>query len=144
MMPASASLDHVAIAQVVQLYCRALDDGHYERLGAVFSDDAVLRYTLGDAEPVPVPFAGMVERLREFNRRFTHTQHLLGVPYIEIEGDTAHATTALRALHVWRHDGETKTWIVYGTYWDQLRRTPVGWRIHERLFRAFHREGRLE
>jgi SnoaL-like domain len=135
--------DHVEIVQLLQRYFTALDERDYDLLDAVFTPTATLSYSLDDAQPSPeLPYAEMRERLREFNRRFASTQHLMGAPLIELAGDTARSRTGLRAIHILTSaGGQPSTWTVYGTYWDTYARTPAGWRICERVFKAFHTEG---
>lgn len=143
-MTDSETADHIAIAQVIQLYFDALDEKDYARLELVFTADAVLRYSLDESTGPAVSPAAMAARMRSFNAAFRFTQHLSGPPAIETQGDEARARTNLRALHVQqRRDGSTSTWTVRGVYWDRLARTACGWRIVERIFRAVHVEGEL-
>lgn len=137
--------DHAAIAQVIQRYFDALDEKRYERLDEVFTADAVLRYSIDESTGPAATVAQLMARMRPFNQGFRFTQHLGGLPGIEIEGDAASARTNLRALHVQqRRDGTRSTWTVFGVYRDRLVRTPHGWRIAERVFRALHVEGTLQ
>ena len=135
--------DHVEIVQVLQRYFTALDEQDYALLDTVFIPAATLSYSLGDAEAGPtLPYAEMRERLRQFNRRFRSIQHIMGAPLIDLEGDSARSRTGLRAIHIIETAaGSSSTWTVYGTYWDTYTRTPAGWRIRERVFKAFHTEG---
>lgn len=140
----TATADHLAIAQVVQLYFDALDEKNYARLDQVFTADAVLRYSLDESTGPAVSPAAMVARMRTFNAAFRFTQHLSGPPSIDLRGDEASARTNLRALHVQqRRDGGVSTWTVRGVYWDRLVRTSAGWRIVDRIFRVVHSEGEL-
>ena len=134
--------DHIEISQLLQRYFRALDSKDYELLDTVFLADAVLHYELGQG--APVPYREMVKAFREFNERFCFTQHIMGQPLIELEGNTARSTVNLRALHVQvKLDGQNVTWVVYGFYRDVHVRTTEGWRIKERYFRGIHFEGAL-
>ena len=86
----------------------------------------------------------MVKQFDAFNRVFAFTQHIMGQPLIECDGDRATSTTALRAIHVQAAlDGSENTWVVYGFYEDLHRRTEAGWRIQKRYFRATHFDGKL-
>ena len=134
--------DHIEITQLLQRYFRALDSKDYELLDSVFLPDAVLHYELGQG--VPAPYLEMVKAFREFNERFSFTQHLMGQPLIQLDGDTARSTVNLRALHVQvKLDGQNVRWVVYGFYRDLHVRTTEGWRIKDRYFKGMHLEGDL-
>jgi len=136
--------DYGEISQVVQRYFAALDEKDYDRLDQVFTADAVLRYSLDESTGQPLSVSAMIARIRDFNTVFRFTQHLAGLPSIDIEGDTAEARTSLQALHVQQHhNGSASHWFVRGVYWDSLVRTSAGWRIRGRIFRAISTEGTL-
>jgi len=65
------------------------------------------------------------------------TQHMLGVPKIEIDGDNAHMRTDLQASH-FPSDPAEKTMILWATYETDLVRTNDGWRMqrHNLVTRA--------
>ena len=134
--------DHIEIPQLLQRYFRALDGKDYELLDTVFLPDALLTYDLGQG--VPVPYLEMVKAFREFNERFSFTQHIMGQPSIQLDGNTARSTVNLRALHVQvKLDEQHVTWVVYGFYRDVHVRTTEGWRIKERYFKGIHFQGEL-
>ena len=136
--------DLAEITQVLQRYFAAIDEKDWALLGLVFTPGAVLRYSVDTSEGEARSCAEMVGRFRSFVEACYLTQHLMGTPLVEIVGDAARATTALRAIHVQRGlDGERATWVVYGTYRDALVRTPQGWRIEARDFRILYTEGEL-
>ena len=138
------SPDHAAIAAVIQRYFDALDEKDYARLDQVFTADAVLRYSLDESTGPEASLAQLLARMRPFNEGFRFTQHHSGPPAVEVEGDTASARTNLRALHVQQgRDGRRSSWTVAGVYRDRLVRTPQGWRIAHRVFRALQVEGEL-
>ena len=142
MLTQQETSDHIEIIQLLQRYFAALDSKDYALLDRVFLPDAVLHYDLGQG--APIPYREMVKAFREFNERFYFTQPIMGQPSIELEGDTARSTTALRALHV--QVGLNKpsvSWMVYGFYRDVHVRTPEGWRIKQGYFKGLHVEGEL-
>jgi ketosteroid isomerase-like protein len=135
--------DRLEIAERIQLYFRAMDTWDYALLDAVFTPDAVMHYemTKGGAKTT---YRAMLPSFREFNRRFSFMQHVGAQLLVETRGDEASAGHNLRALHVQTAlDGHENRWAVYGVYRDQLVRTPEGWRIRERHFRAQRIEGQL-
>jgi len=61
---------------------------------------------------------------------FTRTQHMMGLPHIEIDGDTAHArTSCTNPMVSTKPDGTTSVWLIGLWYDDDLVRTPDGWRF---------------
>ncbi len=135
--------DRLALAEVLQRYFHALDTRDYPLLDRVFSPDARLLYDMGDGG-TEVAYPVMRAQLERFNAAFLWTQHMAGLPLLEVDGEGARSTLGLRALHVQETaEGERSTWLVYGTYRDRHVRTPDGWRIRHRHFRAHHTEGQL-
>lgn len=135
--------DRLAIADLLQRYFTALDDKDYALLERVFVPGARLHYEMRPGTP-PSSYPEMVETFRDFNASFLLTQHMMGHPVIELDGDTARSRTSLRAIHVQLSpEGERNLWVVHGFYRDQHVRGPAGWRIAERYFRSLHTEGRL-
>jgi hypothetical protein len=142
MLTAQQIGDHIEIEQLQQRYFRSMDTWDYDLLERVFAPEAVVRYeALAGAD---APWREMVPRFREFNRHFSFMQHLGGQLLIELEGDRARSSHAMRAIHVQTTlEGEENRWAIYGLYRDRLRRTPEGWRIAERLYRGMRTEGEL-
>lgn len=135
--------DRLEIADLLQRYFRALDDKDYGLLETVFTPGAKLHYVMGPGSR-PSAYPDMVPAFRDFNASFLLTQHLMGHPEIQLDGDEARSRTGLRALHVQQTlAGDRNTWLVYGLYHDHHLRTPEGWRISERHFRSLHTEGAL-
>lgn len=141
MTPREAA-DRVEISEVWNRYFRAMDTWDFDSLDAVFTPDARLRY---DAlAGVDTDYPEMRERWREFNPHFSFMQHMGSELVVDLEGDVALATSNLRAIHVQTsHEGEETEWVIYGAYRDRFVRTPAGWRIAERHFRAHRTEGRI-
>jgi hypothetical protein len=140
--PAEIS-DRLEIADKIQLYFRSMDTWDYGLIDRVFTPDAVMHYemTKGGAK---TSYREMLPRFREFNRHFSFMQHVGSQLLVETNGDAASANHNLRALHVQTAlAGGEHRWLVYGVYRDQLVRTPEGWRIRERHFRAQRIEGQL-
>lgn len=128
-MPSTAD-DRHAIQDVIVTYAASVDDQDFAAYRACFTDDIELE---GFArEPVKGAEAWMafvVDALSPWRA----TQHMLGVPKIEIEGDTASMRTDVQACH-FPKDAEAKAFILWATYESKLVRTESGWRIrHHRL-----------
>lgn len=123
--------DRLEIEQLLYRYGRAVDARELERLRSVFTADARIAYNV--VRGVDLRFPEMLEWLGRSLRIFKVTQHAMSNPMIELEGDTARATTYLSAAHVQqRLDGEETYVLQHAIYFDALVRTDAGWRISSR------------
>jgi hypothetical protein len=135
--------DRLAIARGHARYATALDEKDWPLLDEVFAPGARLLYDMGDGARES-RWPEMAAAFRAFTERFRCTQHLLGLPEIDLDGERALSRTSLRALHVQETpEGTRSAWLVYGGYRDRHERTARGWRIVEREFRCLHTEGEL-
>ncbi len=134
--------DYIEIDQLQQRYFRSMDTWDYDLLETVFAPDAVVRYDALQGADTTYP--EMIPRFRDFNRHFSFMQHMGGQLLIELDGDRARSSHAMRAIHIQTpHEGEENRWVIYGQYRDRLVRTPDGWRIEERHYQGMRTEGRL-
>jgi hypothetical protein len=134
--------DLADIARLLQRYFTALDTRDYDLLDTVFLPDAQLRYDIG--QDVTLGYPAMKAQFPRFLEPFCFTQHLMGAPTIDLDGDAARSTNVVRAHHVERAaDGRQGAWTVYGLYRDVHARTGAGWRIRERYFKGQHFAGAL-
>ncbi len=134
--------DHADIARLLQRYFTALDTRDYDLLDTVFLPDAQLHYDIG--QDVTLRYPEMKAQFGRFLEPFCFTQHLMGPPTIDLDGDAARSTNVVRAHHVQRAaDGRQGAWTVYGLYRDLHARTGAGWRIRERYFQGQHFAGAL-
>ena len=60
---------------------------------------------------------------------------------VQLDGDTARATSYFQAQHVRAGTPGGDTYIIAGSYSDTLARTPGGWKIAERVQVYLWREG---
>ena len=134
--------DHIEIDQLQQRYFRSMDTWDYDLLATVFATGAVVRYDALQGADTTYP--EMIPLFRNFNCHFSFMQHMGGQLLIELDGDRARSSHAMRAIHVQTpHEGEENRWVIYGQYRDRLVRTPDGWRIEERHYQGMRTEGRL-
>jgi len=120
--------DRHEIEQILDLYATIIDSREYERLTEVFLPDAVLDYSSSGAEPGPLhPVAAWIEKGLSL---FARSQHLIVNKQIELAGDRA-TSRALFFNPLVARDGDVM--FVGGEYRDQWLRTPLGWRIIERV-----------
>lgn len=119
----------LAIADLLALYCRAIDRCDADLLARVFTADALIDYGDGAkpvAETIPVLMAGLgTMRL---------TQHNISNTILRLDGDRARAETHCAALHILPGpEGEVEL-TVGGRYLDRLVQRAGEWRIAERLY----------
>ena len=121
--------DRLDIEALLLRYGRALDTRDSELLESCFSADAVLEYDAAG----PATRAQFVERAKGL-AKFTVTQHVVTNISVRLDGDHARATSYAHAQHVRGEAGGRETYLMGGTYTDDLERTPQGWRISRRRF----------
>jgi 3-phenylpropionate/cinnamic acid dioxygenase small subunit len=123
-----AHADHHEIEDLLDRYATIIDAREYERLPEIFLPDAVLDYSSSGAEPGPLhPVAAWIEKGLSL---FARSQHLITNKQVELAGDKA-TSRALFFNPLVAKDGAVM--FVGGEYRDQWLRTPVGWRIIERV-----------
>jgi ketosteroid isomerase-like protein len=119
--------DVLAIQAVLAKYGFLIDDREFERLGEVFTPDAVVDYRPGGEGP----FAGLAEIDQAMKTLQHPVQHMMVSHIIDsVSGDeVVTRTKALIPLH-------TGT-IADIAYRDVLVRTPDGWRIKDKSTRSY-------
>jgi 3-phenylpropionate/cinnamic acid dioxygenase small subunit len=123
-----AHADRHEIEELLDRYATIIDAREYERLTEIFLPDAVLDYSSSGAEPGPLhPVAAWIEKGLSL---FASSQHLITNKQVELAGDKA-TSHALFFNPLVAKDGAVM--FVGGAYHDQWLRTPVGWRIIERV-----------
>jgi len=121
-------------------YCWALDGRQWHELDSVFVPDAeaILGHTRVSGR----------EAIREHCRKALDaldvSQHLVGSHQVSLDSDRATCRCQLIAQHRREAAPGGSSWLVGGTYEDQLRRTDAGWRITSRLLRITWTEGNRE
>jgi ketosteroid isomerase-like protein len=131
--------DYIAIMNLASQYAHALDECDWDSLGACFTSDAVVEFT---AHPEPLRGRqAIVEFIRTGRMRFDVTQHVIGTPSVQVDGDTAEASFYVMAQHVASRDGETRRCLVGVRYNDNLQRSGEGWRLAHRRTRRLWTEG---
>ncbi|ETN91445.1 putative lumazine-binding protein [Gammaproteobacteria bacterium MOLA455] len=130
--------DHLEIQSVLNLYASAIDKRQWSQLEQVFTPDAVANF-IGIGQ-----FDGrqaITDLISSVLCQCAATQHLLGNYEIQVNGDEAHTTCYLSAMHAGLGDYEGKTLTVWGEYTDKLVRTPEGWRITHRQLDSIFAQG---
>lgn len=131
--PEQRHRDRDAIVELLRRYAAAIDARDREGVRALFTSEAILDYRTTDGPRGPRD--EVVDWLLDALAGVTLTQHLLTNHEIEVDGDTARATTQmLNPLVMGAGDGEDAAVLLFGgRYEDELVRTPDGWRISGRL-----------
>ncbi|MEM9175079.1 MAG: nuclear transport factor 2 family protein [Myxococcota bacterium] len=131
--------DRLAIMDALSQYARRWDAKEASAFAALFTEDAVMEVrvdgTLVEGSRVVgrsaiLAYARTSHEGRLADRQSRH--HFSGLVFLELEADRA--VTDHMALITHQIAGETAPEIVMsGTYRNTWRKTPLGWRIHERI-----------
>ena len=131
-MNTQRALDLIEIQHLLATYVYAIDAKDFDRLDEVFTADAVIDYTAtgGASGDFPAIKRWLVTALAPFPL----TQHLIGLPLIQIDGDRASARTMLfnPMRRAGDGDGDERLFFIGASYVDELVRTAQGWRITRR------------
>lgn len=123
--------DVVSIQAVIMKYGFLIDDREFDRMGEVFTEDAVVDYRPGGEGP----FVGLAEINRAMKALQHPVQHMMVSHIIDdVSGDWV--VTRTKALIPLQAGG-----IADITYRDVLVRTPAGWRIKDKSTRSYRQGG---
>jgi hypothetical protein len=146
-MAAQRALDIVEIQTVISLYSMGQDshqrdDDILEQWDQAFTPDGTTDYSAASAPPCHYRDLARWQRGTpgEEGRmsRYAGWQHMLSIPVIRIEGDTAHARTDFMAVHKLRKEGDAgERFDALGAFHDDLVRTADGWRIRHRRLEVY-------
>ena len=118
--------DDRAIRRVMARYCHTVDDGAFEEVATLWTDDAELALrgetAIGPAAIVNVIAGRQTPELRGL--------HVIANVIIDVEGDTARAVSDF--LFMRREGGPDLIVKFIGRYLDRFVRTPDGWRFRRR------------
>jgi hypothetical protein len=123
--------DRLAIQDLIARYAVLIDNRDFEGLDALFTDDAVIDFSTFNG---PVGTLGEIKTFLGASLPFfTRSQHMMGLPLIDLAGDTAHARTSCsNPMISVKPDGRTSVWLIGLWYDDDLVRTDAGWRFSAR------------
>lgn len=131
--------DHLDIVEVHHRYAWGLDHRDWKMLEDCFTPDGEVDYgMLGGQLQGAAAIAGFCRQVLE---GLDATQHLIGNTITELDGDRATATCYFQAQHVFVSDNGSNTYLVAGTYRDDLVRADGGWRISRRVLTPMWRDG---
>lgn len=123
--------DTLEIQGVLARYAYALDDKDWGALDSVFTADASFDYTATGGEVGD--WAKIKPWLIKALGNFPHSQHLIGLPRISLNGDTATSATMLFNPMTFAGPDGPALFFCGATYRDNWVRTDAGWRISRRV-----------
>ncbi|HZU47096.1 MAG TPA: nuclear transport factor 2 family protein [Mycobacterium sp.] len=122
--------DRLEIQQLLVDYSTAIDSRRFDDLDEVFTPDAYIDYSAFDG--IVGRYPEVKKWLAEVLPNFANYAHMLGLPSIRIDGDTATARTFCFNPMVF--GGEKPNTMLLGLWYDdEFVRTPQGWRMSRRV-----------
>lgn len=131
--------DHLDIVQLHHRYAWGLDHRDWTMLADCFAPDGEVDYGMLGGQLKGA--AAIAEFCRQVLEGLDASQHLIGNTMVDLDGDRATATCYFQAQHVFVSDNGANTYIVAGTYTDDLVRTDGTWRIARRVLTPMWRDG---
>jgi ketosteroid isomerase-like protein len=123
--------DQDAILRLFMTYKNHLDQREFKAYAALFTDDAVWMGNLGKCVGPAQIEEMLVKTLEVFASDHERAHHLVLNPVIDVDGDTATATS--NWAFVTRSETDAPVFSMLGTYYDELRRTDDGWKFSRRV-----------
>jgi hypothetical protein len=113
-----------------------VDDDDFDHLDQIFTQDVFADYGFAKADGLPA-FAAFLRRGLEG----IVSQHAVSSTVIEDLGDSLNSTAYITASFLGPGDNNTTSVgtavILYGKYLDTWTRVEDGWKINQRIFKAF-------
>jgi 3-phenylpropionate/cinnamic acid dioxygenase small subunit len=127
-MPQDADLaERLAVQDVMVTYASSIDDRDFDTYRRLFHSE--VEFEGFGSEPIRGVDAWLkfVEKQLEPYRQ---TQHLLGPPRVQVDGDRAHMRTDLQAMHFKREPKGQIVWL-WGAYRTEVAREAGVWTIRK-------------
>ena len=125
--------DRIACADVMLNYARGVDQRDMVLYRRCFAEDVTAIHK-GETYAGVDAWLAFIESALE---RFGPTQHMLGPPLVDLDGDRAHCRTDIQATH-FLADAPDSTLTLWGTYETDMARIGGAWKItrHEVVTRG--------
>jgi uncharacterized protein (TIGR02246 family) len=123
--------DQDAIWRLFMTYKNHLDGRDFKAYASLFTDDAVWVGNIGNVVGPAQIEDMLVKTMQVWASDEERTHHIVVNPEIDVDGDTATARCSWG--YVTRSETDAPVWLMLGTYYDELRRTPDGWRFTKRV-----------
>jgi 3-phenylpropionate/cinnamic acid dioxygenase small subunit len=129
----AARSDHELITDVLVRYATGIDTKDWALFRTCFTNDMQADY--GDAVGSWTDVDAITEYMTVMHAEMVDTKHRLTNFVIDVDGDSATASTYVHAVLVVTND--PLTWYEpVGRYEDRLVRTSEGWRISHRVYHS--------
>ena len=112
-------LDTAAIRRLLAGCCQALDDGHFEEWGSLYTEDCRFA-VMGTRARGRTEMRAIIE---PFQTEELRGKHMISEPRINLHGDEATATTDFAFV------AKDNRILQTGRYYDILRRGADGWQV---------------
>ena len=140
--------DQIALYQIMSAYGPLVDSGDAEATAALWTEDGVYDWGGGTSAATagvregPQGAARDAAEIADMVRGEYHqaiikggSGHVIGLPHILVQGDTA---TAISYSRLYRRDGDNfRVWRVGANRWEFVR-TPDGWKVKRRINRVLN------
>lgn len=128
--------DRQELHRIINSYGPGMDTGEGKSLGALWAEDGVYDYGVTTDEnrvaEGPAGLAAMTASAFQLEMNDEGCAHIMSMPVIWVNGDTARATGYSR---VYRHSKDGfYVWRLSANHWEFVR-TPDGWRVARRTNR---------
>jgi hypothetical protein len=123
----AATADRLAVCRLAPTYALGIDSRDEALVRSVFTPDAVLSGTLGEA-----PVDEYVPRLLDGVAGFEATMHNITNQYVALDGDEADVWSYAIAVHLVAPDSGRDDLTMGVQYRDHARRVDGGWLIARR------------
>ncbi len=128
------SSDRDALQDLMLTYAAAVDERDRARYAGCFAADVeVIGFGAGPVSGRDNWLAYVFSALEKYQA----SQHLLGPPLANVDGDRASLRTDFQAMHRFKDGGEATRFTLWATYHTEARRIDGQWRItrHELVVR---------
>ena len=120
--------DRFEIQDLIANYCHIIDQGAFDQLTDIFTEDAFIDYSaMGGAKGSR---AEIIAFLKNVMPMFISTQHMISNYQISVDGDTA--TGRIMCFNPMEISGNPVFFLGLW-YVDEYQRTADGWRISSRV-----------
>lgn len=124
-----------------------VDAGDWSGLTGLFDAKVRVDYTSlfgGDAKVLSAE--DLIASWRQLVPGFSHTSHLIGVPFVRRDGDYAHVSASVTAWHAIEDQPlpEGNVWTVHGCYEIDLVKVDGAWRIAALTLARAWAEGNID
>ncbi|WP_010139809.1 nuclear transport factor 2 family protein [Oceanicola sp. S124] len=130
--------DIIEISQLIQAWGHCRDQGRWDDLAAIFTEDGTISVTWFSG-----PFRDFVDASRRMHQpRGPRVKHLIGQPVVQLNGTRALAETNVQILGRFDIAGTPVDYTSYARFLDRLELGAGGWQIRHR--EAVYEKDRLD